>query len=579
PFSEHTAGRSTPTGNPYELFAPTQGLIAEDYQLHGDQPGDQSGQDPSSYSFYRPDAVPLTPADAQRALYQAHGDQTSDRSEQDLYSGQLAALSFDPQQDVQRNLYQPLHRDPTFFEIPGPIPEANNPNERFDRIEDRVFHYDPLTDAYEDDPITLTDAYEDDPLTLTDAYEDDPITLTNAYDVDPITLTNAYDVDPITLTNAYDVDPITLTNAYDVTIAQYNQAHGDPTFFEHTPAGGPYEQLARVGDGVFNYDPLTDAYEDPTSSYYQPHGDQTSDRSGPGSSSNSTFRPQNAAPHNLELPQEGPGSSSHRVTNPELKLSADAQRAEATAKARADSARRVQDTRERAAMLRKYINKYHLRQLDKKEGKEGTKYPYIPKSRTIAGKKEEFRTPRDVLREVPKMLQARKDAGMEKVPNLAYLTNDKEEALRQAEQFAQLEKDSNADQRSDEDEKDSNADQRSDEDEAPANKQKWRREQADMLREYFNEHHLSRLDKKEGKEYPYLTTQSELKGKDGKKLRLQTVGNVLREVPNVLQARKAKGMKNVPNLAYLTGKGNQEKALRKAALFKEQGAAYQSDGE
>ncbi|GCF12022.1 hypothetical protein [Dictyobacter arantiisoli] len=550
PFSEHTAGRSTPTGNPYELFAPTQGLIAEDYQLHGDQPGD--------------------------------------RSEQDLYSGQLAALSFDPQQDVQRNLYQPLHRDPTFFEIPGPIPEANNPNERFDRIEDRVFHYDPLTDAYEDDPLTLTDAYEDDPLTLTNAYEDDPLTLTNAYDVDPITLTNAYDVDPITLTNAYDVDPITLTNAYDVTIAQYNQAHGDPTFIEHTPAGGPYDPLTAAYDVTIAQ--YNQAHGDQTSSlswqdsssglpaalsfyrqpeaqnahYQPPHGDPTSDRSGPGSSSNSTFRPQNAAPHNLELPQEGPGSSLHRFNNPRLKLSADEQQAEA--KARADSARRVQDTRDRATMLREFFNEYHLSRLDKKEGKEGTEYPYIPQSRKENGKTEDFRTPGAVLREVDKVLQKRKDAGMEKVPDLTYLTGNQEEALRQAEQFAQLEKDSDADQRSDEDE-------------APANKQKWSREQADMLRKYINEHHLRPRDLKEGTKYPYLTTQSELKGKDGKKLRLQTVGNVLREVPNVLQKRKDAGMKNVPNLAYLTGKGNQEKALRKAALFEKQGDDYQSDGE
>ncbi|WP_172632355.1 hypothetical protein, partial [Dictyobacter arantiisoli] len=383
-----------------------------------------------------------------------------------------------------------------------------------------------------------------------------------------------------------------LTAAYDVTSAQYNQAHGDPTFIEHTPAGGPYDLLTAAYDVTSAQ--YNQAHGDQTSSlswqdsssglpaalssyaqpeaqnahYQPPHGDQTSDRSGPGSSSNSTFRPQNAAPHNLELPQEGPGSSLHRFNNPRLKLSADEQQAEA--KARADSARKIQQTRDRATMLRNYFNKHILRPLDKKEGKEGKKYPYIPKTRKENGKTEEFRAPGPVLREVDKVLQARRDAGMKDVPNLAHLTGNKEEALRQAEQFAQLEKDSNADQRSDEDE-------------TPADKRKRRRERAAMLRKYINEHHLRPRDLKEGKEgkegtkYPYLTTISERTGKDGKKLRLLTAASVLREVPKVLQKRKDAGMENVPKLTYLTN--DQKKSLRNAALFKEQGADYQSDGD
>ncbi|GCF11948.1 hypothetical protein [Dictyobacter arantiisoli] len=515
PFSENTADRSTPTGNPYELFTPPQGLTAEDYQLHGDP--------------------------------------TSDRSEQDLSSEQPAALSFyQPQQDVQRDLYQSLHGNPTFFAIPGRIPEANNPNGPLAGIEDWAFNYDPLTGAYEDPP------------------------------------------------------------------SEYNQPlHGDPTFFEHTPAGGPYEQLARVGDGVFNYDPLTDAYEDPTfesnqphgdptffehtpaggpydpltaayevtiaqydqahgdqtsslsgqdsssglpaalsfylqpeaqNTHYQPlHGDPTSGRSGPGSSSNITFRPQNAAPHNLELPQEGQGSSS----NPELKLSADAQQAEATA--RADNTRQVQEMRKRGTRLRDYVNN-HLRQLDLKQGTEGKEYPYIPTSRTNTDKKRvEFRTIETVLEEVPKMLQARRDLGMQNVPDLTDLIKAQAKALRK---------------------------KKGDDNQSNDSKQRSR-ERAAELRKYINDHHLlphdqlqRQLDQQQGKpgtEYPYLTTW----GVNAQ--RLQSPGAVLEAVPNVLQARRDLGMKNVPNLDYLLK--DKKKALRKAKEFEEKGDRYVSDGE
>ncbi|WP_149404847.1 hypothetical protein, partial [Dictyobacter arantiisoli] len=98
-FSENTAGRSTSTVNPSELFAPNEGpssqyyqshedQTSQYYQSHEDQTSDLSGQGPYSDSFYPRDAFPHTPADVQRALYLSHedGDQTSDLSGQGPYS-------------------------------------------------------------------------------------------------------------------------------------------------------------------------------------------------------------------------------------------------------------------------------------------------------------------------------------------------------------------------------------------------------------------------------------------------------------------------------------------------------------
>ncbi|GCF09512.1 hypothetical protein [Dictyobacter arantiisoli] len=597
PFSEHTAGHSTPTGNPYELFTPVLDLTAEDNQLHGDQTSSRSEQNLSSYSFYRPDAVPHTPFDAQRALYQAHGDQTSDPSEQDLSSERPVAHSFYAQQEVQRNLYlYQLREDPPFFEIPDPIPEANNPNERFAGIEDWAFHDNPLTGAYEDPPSSsyqsnqphgdptffehtpaggpydpLTGVYEDHPLTLTGAYEDDP--LTDAYG-DPISASNQYyqplHGDPTSGPSeqgiyseqfaalSFDPQPEAPNALY--------QLHGDPTFFENTLAASPNEQLAHIEGGVFNA-PISEynPYDQP------PHGDPTSSLSGQGSSSNITFRPQNAAPHHPELPQEGQGSSSHRVNNPELELSADAPDAQqATGTAREDYTGRA---RYRGTILRKYVNNHLLHQLDLKQGTQGTEYPYIPTMRKRKdGSTEEFRTPGTVLGEVPKMLQARRDLGMPHVPNLDYLTGNQEKALRKAAQF---EKQGNAYQSDGERVFETPI-------KAPiadsTRRNQGTRERADILRDYFNNHHFRPLDLKQGTpgtKYPYIPKWRRKKGARVEEFR--TPRAVLGEVPKMLQARRDAGMENVPKLTYLTD--DEEKALRKAAQFEKQGNAYQSDGE